>query len=100
MAADGYQEPQLRQVFVMGETGLEQLKSEINLVRRAGQFSDHDVKILNQLAYVLCGGELSAPQSVSEDYLLELEREAFLRLCGEGKTHQRIEYNPQDREAR
>ena len=92
MAADGYQEPQPRQVFVLGETGLDQLRSEIDLAHRAGQLSDHDVKILNLLAFVLCGGELSTPQSVSEDYLLELEREAFLNLCGEEKTHQRIEY--------
>ena len=92
MAVEGYQEPQPRGVFVLGETGLIQLRSEVDLARRAGQLSDHDVKILNQLAYVLCGGELSTPQSVSEDYLLELEREAFLRLCGEEKTHQRIEY--------
>ena len=92
MAAERYQEPQPRGIFVLGETGLDRLKSEIDLAQRAGQLSDHDVKILNQLAYVLCGGELSTPQSVSEDYLLELEREAFLRLCGEEKTHQRIEY--------
>ena len=92
MAAEGYQEPQPRQVFVLGEAGLDRLRSEINLARCAGHLSDHDVKILNQLAYVLCGGELSTPQSVSEDYLLELEREAFLGLCGEEKTHQRIEY--------
>ena len=92
MGADGYQEPQPRGVFVLGETGLTRLKSEIDLVQRAGQLSDHDVKILNQLAYVLCGGELSTPQAVSEDHLLELEREAFLGLCGEEKTHQRIEY--------
>jgi 3-hydroxyacyl-CoA dehydrogenase len=92
MAVEGYQEPQPRGVFVLGETGLIQLRSEVDLARRAGQLSDHDVKILNQLAYILCGGELSTPQSVSEDYLLELEREAFLGLCGEEKTHQRIEY--------
>ena len=92
MAVEGYQEPQPRGVFVLGETGLIQLRSEVDLARRAGQLSDHDVKILNQLAYVLCGGEFSTPQSVSEDYLLELEREAFLGLCGEEKTHQRIEY--------
>ena len=92
MVVEGYQEPQPRGVFVLGETGLIQLRSEVDLARRAGQLSDHDVKILNQLAYVLCGGELSTPQSVSEDYLLELEREAFLGLCGEEKTHQRIEY--------
>ena len=92
MVAEGYQEPQPREVFVLGETGLLRLRSEIDLAQRAGRLSDHDVKILNQLAYVLCGGELSVPQPVSEDYLLELEREAFLRLCGEKKTHQRIEY--------
>ena len=92
MAADGYQEPQPRQVFVLGETGLIRLRSEIDLAQRVGHLSDHDVKILNQLAYVLCGGELSTPQSVSEDYLLELEREVFLGLCGEEKTHQRIEH--------
>ena len=92
MAADGYQGTQPRQVFVLGETGLDPLRSEIDLAQRAGHLSDHDVKILNQLAYVLCGGELSTSQSVSEDYLLELEREAFLGLCGEEKTHQRIEY--------
>ena len=92
IAAEGYQEPQPRQVFVMGETGLAQLKSEIDFAQRAGQLSDHDVTILNQLAFVICGGELPTPQYVSEDYLLELEREAFLYLCGEEKTHQRIEY--------
>ena len=92
MAADGYGQPQPRGVFVLGETGLARLKLEIDLAQRTGHLSDHDVKILDQLAYVLCGGELSTPQSVSEDYLLELEREAFLGLCGEEKTHQRIEY--------
>ena len=61
MAAEGYQEPQPRRVFVLGETGLVRLRSEIDLAQRAGQLSDHDVKILNQLAYVLCGGELSHP---------------------------------------
>ena len=92
MGAEGYQEPQPRQVFVLGETGLARLRSEINLSHRVGQISDHDAKILDQLAFILCGGELSTPRSVSEDYLLELEREAFLGLCGEEKTHQRIEY--------
>ena len=92
MGAEGYQEPQPRGVFVLGETGLVRLRSEVGLAHRTGQLSDHDARILNQLAYVLCGGELSTPQSVSENYLLELEREAFLRLCGEEKTHQRIEY--------
>ena len=92
MAAEGYQEPQPRGVFVLGVEGFARLKAEIDRAQHAGHLSDHDVKILNQLAFVLCGGELTTPQSVSEDYLLELEREAFLGLCGEEKTHQRIEY--------
>ncbi|MCZ6675716.1 MAG: 3-hydroxyacyl-CoA dehydrogenase/enoyl-CoA hydratase family protein [Candidatus Poribacteria bacterium] len=92
MAADGYQQPQPRMPFVLGEAGLAQFKLEIHLMRRAAYISDHDVKVVNQLAYVLCGGKLSAPQFVSEQYLLDLEREAFLSLCGEEKTQQRIEY--------
>jgi 3-hydroxyacyl-CoA dehydrogenase len=53
--------------------------------------SEHDVKISQKLAYVLCGGDLSAPTLVSEQYLLDLEREAFLSLCGEKKTLERIQ---------
>jgi 3-hydroxyacyl-CoA dehydrogenase len=53
--------------------------------------SEHDLKISQKLAYVLCGGDLSAPSLVSEQYLLDLEREAFLSLCGERKTLERIQ---------
>jgi 3-hydroxyacyl-CoA dehydrogenase len=53
--------------------------------------SDHDVKIANKIAWVMCGGDLSYPQEVSEQYLLDLEREAFLSLCGEAKTLERIQ---------
>jgi 3-hydroxyacyl-CoA dehydrogenase len=54
--------------------------------------SDHDRLIAQKLAYVLCGGDLSYPQLVSEQYLLDLEREAFLSLCGERKTLERIQH--------
>ena len=54
--------------------------------------SKHDKKIANKLAYVMSGGDLSEPSYVSEDYLLEIEREAFLSLCGEKKTLERIEH--------
>ena len=80
MAENGYQGPQPRGVFVLGEAGLTQLKLAVHLMRRAEFISDHDALILNKLAYVLCGGELSAPQLVSEGYILDLEREAFLSL--------------------
>ena len=53
--------------------------------------SDHDRKIADKLAYVICGGDLSSPQNVSEQYLLDLEREAFLSLTGEKKTLERIQ---------
>jgi 3-hydroxyacyl-CoA dehydrogenase len=53
--------------------------------------SEHDKKISEKLGYVLCGGDLSAPTEVSEQYLLDLEREAFLSLCGEKKTLERIQ---------
>ena len=55
-------------------------------------FSDHDKKIANKIAYVLCGGDLSQPTKVSEQYLLELERDAFISLCGERRTLERMQY--------
>jgi 3-hydroxyacyl-CoA dehydrogenase len=55
-----------------------------------GFISAHDKLIAEKLAYVICGGALSAPQNVSEQYLLDLEREAFLSLLGEHKTLERI----------
>ena len=57
-----------------------------------GYASDHDIKIAKKIAFVLCGGDLSSPQQVSENYLLDLEREAFLSLCAEPKTMERIQY--------
>ncbi len=92
MAANGYQQPQPRKVFVQGESGIAWLKLEVHLRHRAENISDYDVKIANQLGYVLSGGELSAAQFVSEQYILDLEREALLSLCGEEKTQQRIEH--------
>jgi 3-hydroxyacyl-CoA dehydrogenase len=60
---------------------------------QAGRFiSDHDKKIANKLAYVMAGGDLSEPTLVSEQYLLDLEREAFLSLCGERKTLERLQH--------
>jgi 3-hydroxyacyl-CoA dehydrogenase len=53
--------------------------------------SEHDQKIAQKLAYVICGGDLTSPQEVSEQYLLDLEREAFLSLLGEKKTLERIQ---------
>jgi 3-hydroxyacyl-CoA dehydrogenase len=60
-------------------------------MHKAGYASDHDVKVAKKLAFVMCGGDLSEPATVNEQYLLDLEREAFLSLCGEKKTLERIQ---------
>jgi len=59
---------------------------------KGAYISEHDKKISEKLAWIMCGGDLSAPQKVSEQYLLDLEREAFLSLCGERKTLERIQH--------
>jgi 3-hydroxyacyl-CoA dehydrogenase len=73
-----------------GDGILANLKLGIHMMREAEFISDHDVKIARRLAHVLCGGEVRAGTRVSEQYFLDLEREAFLSLCGEPKTVERI----------
>ncbi len=77
---------------VPGETTYAQLQLGIHLMQRAGYISDYDAHIGAKLAYVITGGALNPPQAVSEQYMLDLEREAFLSLCGERKTQERIQY--------
>jgi 3-hydroxyacyl-CoA dehydrogenase len=60
-------------------------------MQKGGYATDHDAVVGKKLAYVMCGGDLSEPSYVSEQYLLDLEREAFLSLCGERKTLERIQ---------
>ncbi|MET0392239.1 MAG: 3-hydroxyacyl-CoA dehydrogenase NAD-binding domain-containing protein [Chitinophagaceae bacterium] len=88
----GYTTPvQRKDVKVLGQSALGALYAGINGMWRAGYATDHDVKVAKKLAYVMCGGDLSEPTLVSEQYLLDLEREAFLSLCGEKKTLERIQ---------
>ena len=68
------------------------LKLGIHLAWRAGRISDHDAVIGRALALVMAGGALPHATTVSEQHLLDLEREAFLKLCGERKTLERIQY--------
>ena len=75
-----------------GENVLASLKMGIRLMREGEFISDHDVKIANWLAYILCGGNVTPGTPVSEQYLLDLERQAFLSLCGEKKTAERVAY--------
>jgi len=89
--AQSYRPPQPRAAIrVGGESVLAALKLGIHLAWRAGRISDHDALIGRKLARVLAGGDLSHPATVTEQQLLDLEREAFLSLCGEPKTLERI----------
>jgi alkylation response protein AidB-like acyl-CoA dehydrogenase len=63
----------------------------VNGMRMGNYITDHDAKIAMKIANVMCGGDLTSPQEVSEQYLLDLEREAFVSLCGEKKTLERIQ---------
>jgi len=88
----GYTMPsQRKDVKVMGRAGLGAMLAGINGMWRGGYATDHDALVARKLAYVLCGGDLSEQSLVSEQYLLDLEREAFLSLCGEKKSLERIQ---------
>ena len=88
---EGYQRPAPRTAIpVGGESVLAALKLGIHLAWRAGRISDHDAVVGRALANVLAGGALPHQTTVGEDYILDLEREAFLKLCGERKTLERI----------
>jgi 3-hydroxyacyl-CoA dehydrogenase len=90
---DGYQRPVPRTAIpVGGETVLAALKLGIHLAWRAGRISDHDVLIGRKLATIMAGGNLPHATTVSEQALLDLEREAFLSLLGERKTQERIQH--------
>ena len=88
----GYTMPiQRNDIKVLGKMGLGMLYTGINGMYKGNYITEHDLTIARKLAYVMCGGDLSAPTLVSEQYLLNLEREAFLSLCGEKKTLERIQ---------
>lgn len=89
---EGYVMPvQRSDIKVLGRSMLGALHAGINGMWRGNYATDHDVTVGKKLAYVMCGGDLSEPTLVSEQYLLDLEREAFLSLTGEKKTLERIQ---------
>jgi 3-hydroxyacyl-CoA dehydrogenase len=89
---NGYTMPvQRTDIKVLGRSVLGMLYAGINGMYRGNYITDHDVTIAKKLAYVMCGGDLSEPALVSEQYLLNLEREAFLSLSGEKKTLERLQ---------
>jgi 3-hydroxyacyl-CoA dehydrogenase len=92
LAEEGYTQPKHRKdIKVLGKSALGMFYAGAHTMLSGKYISEHDVKISQKLAYVMCGGDLSAPTTVSEQYLLDLEREAFVSLCGEKKTLERIQ---------
>jgi 3-hydroxyacyl-CoA dehydrogenase len=88
----GYTAPVIRKdIKVLGQSALGALYAGIHAMRTANYATEHDSLVAKKLAYVMCGGDLSEQTLVSEQYLLDLEREAFLSLCGEKKTLERIQ---------
>jgi 3-hydroxyacyl-CoA dehydrogenase len=90
---EGYAPPVMRtDLPAPGENILATLKLGVHLMRQGEFISDHEVKIGNKVAEVICGGNVSPGTPVSEQYLLDLEREGFKSLCGEKKTQERIAF--------
>ncbi|HKF21622.1 MAG TPA: 3-hydroxyacyl-CoA dehydrogenase NAD-binding domain-containing protein [Candidatus Angelobacter sp.] len=93
LAGGGYKPPVPRtDIPAPGENVLATLRLGIHLMRQAEFISDHDVKVGTKVAEILCGGNITPGTPVSEQYLLDLEREGFKSLCGEKKTQERIQY--------
>ncbi|MCB1025420.1 MAG: 3-hydroxyacyl-CoA dehydrogenase/enoyl-CoA hydratase family protein [Acidobacteria bacterium] len=91
LAASGYVQPVERtDIMALGEQGQAAIKLSLHMMRKGGFISEHDQLIGKKLAKVMCGGDLNHTSFVSEKHLLDLEREAFLSLCAEPKTQQRI----------
>ena len=92
LADAGYTQPVERtNIKVQGQAALAMFHAGISGMQYGSYISEHDKKIGQKLAWIMAGGDLSAPTEVSEQYLLDLEREAFLSLCGEPKTLERIQ---------
>ncbi|CAI8301614.1 MAG: putative 3-hydroxyacyl-CoA dehydrogenase [Flavobacterium sp. SCGC AAA160-P02] len=93
LADAGYSQPVKRKdVLVLGKQALGMFLVGTDSMEASNYISEHDQKIANKLAYVMAGGDLSEPTKVTEQYLLDIEREAFLSLCSERKTLERIQH--------
>jgi 3-hydroxyacyl-CoA dehydrogenase len=93
LAAAGYTAPvRGKTCYAAGRDALAALRAGLYLMQQGGYMSEYDLHVSGKVAYILCGGELSAGQWVDEQYFLDLEREAFVSLCGESKTLERIKH--------
>lgn len=92
MASAGFEAPApQREIPVMGKAGIALIESVLYNMKEGGYISEHDGKIGRELARILSGGNVPGPTTVSEQHLLDLERESFLRLCGERKSLERMQ---------
>ncbi len=93
MVHEGYVAPHPKtDIPVLGEPALAAIKLAVHMMTRAGFISEYDAHVARKLAHIITGGDLSRKTLVSEQYLLDLEREAFVSLCGEKKTQERIQH--------
>ena len=92
LAELGYSPPAGKTIKVLGRQALGMFEAGAYAMQEGGYISAHDRLISSKLAYIMSGGDLSEATEVSEQYLLDLEREAFLSLCGERKTLERIQH--------
>jgi 3-hydroxyacyl-CoA dehydrogenase len=92
LANAGYHPPAARSYVLPGESGIATLSMMVDTLVAGGYATEHDGKIARKLAEVLCGGRGGSARQVTEDEVLELEREAFISLCGEAKSQERMQY--------
>jgi 3-hydroxyacyl-CoA dehydrogenase len=92
MVEEGYKPPLPPEIIALGKQLYANFLVAIYLMKEAKYITEYEAHIGKKLAYVMSGGDLSSPQIVSEQYILDLEREAFLSLCGEKKTQERMQY--------
>ncbi len=92
MALEGYEPPKQKPIRVLGEYGIATFKVGVQNMLWGGYITEHEQKVAGKIAFVLCGGNIKPDSLVSEQYLLDIEREAFLALLGEEKTQERINH--------
>jgi len=84
--------PRTKSCYAAGRDAFAALRAGLYVMHQGGYISDYDLHVSEKVAHVLCGGRLSAGQWLCEQYFLDLEREAFVSLCGEPKTRERIKH--------
>jgi 3-hydroxyacyl-CoA dehydrogenase len=90
LASTGYKPPIPEKIYAAGRDALSAMQVGIYMMKEGGYITEYEAHIAGKLAYVLTGGDISQPAWVDEQYILDLEREAFLALCGEEKTRERM----------